>query len=189
MTGVQTCALPISEAVTGPNTNVIIPTAVSTCIDYEAELTIVIGKGGKGISEADALKHVWGYTAINDVTARDWQQRHKQWFLGKSFDTFCPMGPWVVTADEVKHDDISVKCWVNGELRQNSNTKDFIFDIPNMIATVSAGITLYPGDLIATGTPVGVGIGFKPPKYLVNGDVVVVEMGGIGKLENTFIAE
>ena len=177
------------ESVTGPNTNVIIPTAVSTAIDYEAELTIVIGKGGKGISEADAMKHVWGYTAINDVTARDWQQRHKQWFLGKSFDTFCPMGPWVVTADQVDANDISVKCWVNGELRQNSNTKDLIFDIPNMIATVSAGITLYPGDLIATGTPVGVGIGFKPPKYLVNGDVVVVEMGGIGKLENTFIAK
>jgi len=177
------------ESVTGPNTNVIIPTSVSSAIDYEAELTVVIGKGGKGITEADAMKHVWGYTAINDVTARDWQQRHKQWFLGKSFDTFCPMGPWVVTADQVDASDISVKCWVNGELRQNSNTKDFIFDIPNMIATVSAGITLYPGDLIATGTPAGVGIGFKPPKYLVNGDVVVVEMGGIGKLENTFIAE
>ena len=90
------------------------------------------------------MKHVWGYTAINDVTARDWQQRHKQWFLGKSFDTFCPMGPWVVTADQLDANDISVKCWVNGELRQNSNTKDLIFDIPNMIATVSAGITLYP---------------------------------------------
>ena len=94
------------ESVTGPNTNVIIPTAVSTAIDYEAELTIVIGKGGKGISEADAMNHVWGYTAINDVTARDWQQRHKQWFLGKSFDTFCPMGPWVVTADQIDANDI-----------------------------------------------------------------------------------
>ena len=94
----------------------------------DGSLTIVIGKGGKGISEADAMKHVWGYTAINDVTARDWQQRHKQWFLGKSFDTFCPMGPWVVTANEVDAQDITVKCWVNGELRQNSNTKDLIFE-------------------------------------------------------------
>ncbi len=177
------------ESVTGPNTNVIIPTEVSTAIDYEAELTIIIGKGGKGISEENAMEHVWGYTAINDVTARDWQQRHKQWFLGKSFDTFCPMGPWVVTAEQIDANDISVKCFVNGELRQSSNTQDLIFNIPNMIATLSAGITLYPGDIIATGTPAGVGIGFKPPKYLVNGDVVTVEMGGIGKLENTFIAE
>ena len=189
---IPTCAILFTkppESVTGPNTNVIIPTAISTAIDYEAELTIIIGRGGKGISEADALQHVWGYTAINDVTARDWQQRHKQWFLGKSFDTFCPMGPWVVTADQMVADDISVKCWVNGELRQNSNTKDLIFDIPNLIATISAGITLYPGDIIATGTPAGVGIGFKPPKYLVNGDVVKIEMGGIGVLENTFIAQ
>ena len=175
------------ESVTGPDTNVVIPSMVSSAIDYEAELTVIIGRGGKGISEADAMKHVWGYTAINDVTARDWQQRHKQWFLGKSFDTFCPMGPWVVTANEVDVNNISVKCWVNGELRQNSNSKDLIFNIPNLIATVSAGITLYPGDIIATGTPVGVGIGFKPPKYLIDGDVVKVEMGGIGSLENTFV--
>ena len=97
------------------------------------------------------------------------------------------MGPWVVTANEVDVNNISVKCWVNGELRQNSNSKDLIFNIPNLIATVSAGITLYPGDIIATGTPVGVGIGFKPPKYLTDGDVVKVEMGGIGSLENTFV--
>ena len=97
------------------------------------------------------------------------------------------MGPWVVTANEVDVNNISVKCWVNGELRQNSNSKDLIFNIPNLIATVSAGITLYPGDIIATGTPVGVGIGFKPPKYLIDGDVVKVEMGGIGSLENTFV--
>jgi 2-keto-4-pentenoate hydratase/2-oxohepta-3-ene-1,7-dioic acid hydratase in catechol pathway len=181
--------LKANSSLSGPNDAIVLPDLPGREIHHECELGIVIGKGGKGISEADAMKHVWGYTAINDVTARDWQQRHKQWFLGKSFDTFCPMGPWVVTADQVVANDISVKCWVNGELRQNSNTKDFIFNIPNMIATVSAGITLYPGDLIATGTPAGVGIGFKPPKYLVNGDVVVVEMGGIGKLENTFIAE
>ena len=143
------------ESVIGPGANIVIPQQVSNAIDYEVELTVIIGKGGKGISQANAMQHVWGYTAINDVTARDWQQRHKQWFLGKSFDTFCPMGPWVVTADELDVNDISVKCWVNQELRQSSNSKDLIFNIPKLIETISAGITLYPGDIIATGTPAG----------------------------------
>ena len=175
------------ESVTGPNTNVIIPTAVSTCIDYEAELTIVIGKGGKGISEADAMKHVWGYTAINDVTARDWQQRHKQWFLGKSFDTFCPMGPWVVTADEVNAEDISVKCWVNGELRQNSNTSDFIHNTQKMISYISTYWTLEPGDIIFTGTPEGVIAGMPKDKqvWLKKGDKVVSSVGNLGELKFT----
>jgi 2-keto-4-pentenoate hydratase/2-oxohepta-3-ene-1,7-dioic acid hydratase in catechol pathway len=174
----------VPESVIGPNDNILIPAEVSTAIDYEAELTVVIGQGGKGISKADAMKHVWGYTIINDMTARDWQGRHSQWLLGKSFDTFCPMGPWLVTADEMDGQATDVKCWVNGELRQNANTKDFIFDIPTLIECISAGITLYPGDLIATGTPAGVGIGFKPPKYLKSGDVVRIEIGGIGVLEN-----
>jgi 2-keto-4-pentenoate hydratase/2-oxohepta-3-ene-1,7-dioic acid hydratase in catechol pathway len=127
---------------------------------------------------------VWGYTIVNDMTARDWQGRHSQWLLGKSFDTFCPMGPWLVSADEMDGQNTDVKCWVNGELRQDANTKDFIFDIPTLIECISAGITLYPGDLIATGTPAGVGIGFKPPKYLKSGDVVRIEIAGIGVLEN-----
>jgi len=174
----------VPESVIGPNDPIAIPAEVSTAIDYEAELTVVIGKGGKGISKADAMQHVWGYTIINDMTARDWQGRHSQWLLGKSFDTFCPMGPWLVTADEMDGQNTDVKCWVNGELRQDANTKDFIFDIPTLIECISAGITLYPGDLIATGTPAGVGIGFKPPKYLKSGDVVKIEIGGIGVLEN-----
>jgi 2-keto-4-pentenoate hydratase/2-oxohepta-3-ene-1,7-dioic acid hydratase in catechol pathway len=174
----------VPESVIGPNDVIVIPAEVSTAIDYEAELTVVIGQGGKGISKADAMKHVWGYTIINDMTARDWQGRHSQWLLGKSFDTFCPMGPWLVTADEMDGQNTDVKCWVNGELRQNANTKDFIFDIPTLIECISAGITLYPGDLIATGTPAGVGIGFKPPKYLKAGDVVRIEIDGIGVLEN-----
>ena len=174
----------VPESVVGPTDNILWNPEVSTAIDYEAELTIVIGQGGKGISKADAMKHVWGYTIINDVTARDWQGRHSQWLLGKSFDTFCPMGPWLVSADEMDGQNTDVKCWVNGELRQNANTKDFIFDIPTLIECISAGITLYPGDLIATGTPAGVGIGFKPPKYLKQGDVVKIEIGGIGVLEN-----
>ena len=173
----------VPESVVGPGAAIEMP-AASSAIDYEAELTIVIGRGGKGILARDALAHVWGYTIINDVTARDWQSRHQQWHLGKSFDTFCPMGPWLVSADECDGTNTGVRCYVNGELRQNASTRDFIFDIPKLIETISAGITLYPGDLIATGTPVGVGIGFKPPKYLKSGDVVRVEIDGIGTLEN-----
>jgi len=175
----------VPESVVGPADNIVCSPEVSTSIDYEAELTLVIGQGGKGIRKADAMKHVWGYTIINDVTARDWQGRHSQWLLGKSFDTFCPMGPWLVSADEMDGQATDVKCWVNGELRQNANTKDFIFDIPTLIECISAGITLYPGDLIATGTPAGVGIGYKPPRYLKAGDSVKIEIGGIGTIENT----
>ena len=175
----------VPECVVGPTDNIAWTPEVSTAIDYEAELTIVIGQGGKGISKADAMKHVWGYTIINDVTARDWQGRHSQWLLGKSFDTFCPMGPWLVSADECDGTKTQVKLWVNDELRQDASTTDLIFDIPTLIECISAGITLYPGDVIATGTPVGVGIGFKPPKYLKAGDVVKIEIGGIGVLENT----
>lgn len=173
----------VPESVVGPDAAVEMP-AASSAIDYEAELTVVIGKGGKGISKADALKHVWGYTIINDVTARDWQGRHSQWLLGKSFDTFCPMGPWLVSADELDATNTRVRGYVNDELRQDASTTDLIFDIPTLIETLSAGITIYPGDVIATGTPVGVGIGFKPPKYLKSGDVLRVEIDGIGALSN-----
>ena len=174
----------VPECVIGPRDAIRIPAGVSEAIDYEAELAVVIGRGGKGITRADAMQHVWGYTIVNDVTARDWQGRHSQWLLGKSFDTFCPMGPWLVSADELDGQATQVRCFVNGEERQNASTKDLIFDIPKLIETLSAGITLYPGDIIATGTPVGVGIGFKPPKYLVSGDVVRVEIDGIGWIEN-----
>ncbi|MHA7063286.1 fumarylacetoacetate hydrolase family protein [Azospirillum argentinense] len=160
------------------------PHGVSDSLDYEAELGVVIGKGGRGITKADAYDHVFGYVIINDMTARDWQSRHKQWFLGKSFDTFCPMGPWLATADEVDAANLALRCWVNDELRQNANTRDLIFDIPTMIETLSAGITLYPGDIIATGTPAGVGIGFNPPKFLKPGDRVTIEIDGLGRLSN-----
>lgn len=175
----------VPESVIGPGAAIDLPPAhVSTAIDYEAELAIIIGKGGKGIAAKDAMAHVWGYTIVNDITARDWQNRHQQWHMGKSFDTFCPMGPYLVSADECDGTKTTVRCYVNGELRQNASTTDLIFNIPKLIETLSAGITLYPGDVIATGTPVGVGIGFKPPKYLVAGDVVRVEIDGIGVLEN-----
>ena len=174
----------VPESVIGPGDAIRMPVGVSEAIDYEVELAVVIGKGGSRIKKSDALRHVWGYTIINDVTARDWQQRHKQWHLGKSFDTFCPMGPVLVSADECDGTNTQVRCYVNGELRQDAPTKDLIFDVPTLIECISAGITLYPGDIIATGTPVGVGIGFKPPRYLKAGDVVRCEIDGIGVLEN-----
>ncbi len=176
------------ETVIGPTDDVVLPgAAISEQIDYEAELTIVIGKGGKNIGKADWRQHVFGYTIINDVTARDVQMRHQQWDMGKSFDTFCPMGPWIVTADELDATNTRVRCWVNGELRQDARTEDLIFDLPTLIETVSRGITLHPGDLIATGSPAGVGMGFKPPKYLKAGDVVRIEIDGLGVIENRFV--
>jgi 2-keto-4-pentenoate hydratase/2-oxohepta-3-ene-1,7-dioic acid hydratase in catechol pathway len=174
----------VPQSVIGPDEPIRYPTGVSDQLDYEAELAVIIGRGGRGIAKADALKHVWGYTIINDVTARDIQGRHKQWFLGKSMDTFAPMGPWAVTADEVDLATAGIRCWVNGELRQDAKIADLIFDIPTLIETISAGITLLPGDIIATGTPAGVGIGFKPPKFLKKGDVVAMEVDGIGRLTN-----
>ena len=174
----------VPECVIANGDAVLIDPAVSSAIDYEAELCVIIGRKARAIAPGDALDHVWGYTIVNDVTARDLQKKHGQWFIGKSQDTFCPMGPIAVTRDEIDLTNTSVKCWVNGDLRQSANTADLIFDVPNLIATISAGITLYPGDLIATGTPSGVGIGFTPPKYLEPGNVVRIEIEGIGILEN-----
>ena len=177
----------VPECVVGPHDEVLVPSDISQQIDYEAELAVVIGKGGKNITRADAMDHVFGYTVVNDVTARDVQVRHSQWDMGKSFDTFCPMGPWVVTADEFDGTKTRVRCWVNGELRQDGPTENMIFDIPTLIETISRGITLYPGDMIATGTPAGVGMGMSPPQYLKAGDVVRVEIDGLGAIENKFI--
>ncbi len=176
----------VPETVIPNQAKVLIDTKVSTAIDYEAELAVIIGKGGRGISKEKALDHVWGYTIVNDVTARDLQGRYSQWLVGKSQDTFCPMGPWAVTKDEIDIGNTAIRCFVNGDLRQNSNTGLLIFDVPTLIATISAGLSLKPGDIIATGTPAGVGIGFNPPRYLKSGDVVRVEIDGIGALENRF---
>ena len=178
----------VPECVVGPFDDVLLPgAAVSAQIDYEAELAVVIGQGGKNILQADAMKHVFGYTVVNDVTARDVQMRHQQWDMGKSFDTFCPMGPWLVTADELDGRKTRVRCWVNGELRQDGPTENMIFDIPTLIETISRGITLYPGDIIATGTPAGVGMGLNPPRYIAKGDVIRVEIDGVGHIENRFV--
>ena len=153
--------------------------------DYEGELTVVIGEGGRNIPKAKAYDHVYGYTIVNDVTARTLQQSHKQWFLGKSLDGYCPMGPAIVTADEIKDvEQLRLITKVNGEVRQDAYVSQLIFDIPTLIETLSRVMTLEPGDLIATGTCAGVGIGFSPPKFLKPGDVVAVTIDPIGTLEN-----
>jgi len=180
------------ETVVGPHDTVRLPgPAVSEQIDYESELAVIIGRGGRDISRARAMDHVLGYTIVNDVSARDVQVRHQQWMLGKNCDSFCPMGPWIVTADELDGRDTRVRGWVTpagaeAELRQDASTRDMIFDIPTLIETCSRGITLLPGDIIATGTPAGVGMGFDPPRWLRSGDVVRIEIDGIGAIENRF---
>ncbi len=154
-------------------------------VDYEGELGVVIGKRCKNVKRVDALDCVFAYTIVNDVTARAVQQRHKQWFLGKSLDSFCPVGPWLVTRDEFGVPDAQeLATFVNGERRQFAKLRDMIFDVPTFIETVTSYVTLEPGDLLATGTPAGVGIGFNPPRYLQPGDEVRVSISGIGELTN-----
>lgn len=157
-------------------------------LDYEVELTIVIGKEASHVKQADAYNYIAGYTVGNDITARDLQKRTPQWLQGKSIDNSTPIGPWVVTADEVKDPaNLSIRSYVNGEMRQESNTSKFIFDIPHLIEFISHLITLKPGDIILTGTPDGVGVAMDPPKLLSEGDIVISEIDGIGKLENEVI--
>ncbi len=154
-------------------------------LDYEGELAIIIGKKGKGITPQEAMDYVFGYSILNDITARDLQKKHGQFFIGKSLDTTCPIGPYLVTKDEVQDpQNLAVTTKVNGEIRQSSNTSAMIFTIPMIISTLSSGMTLEPGDIIATGTPAGVGKGFKPPRFLRKGDKVEVEIESIGILTN-----
>jgi 2-keto-4-pentenoate hydratase/2-oxohepta-3-ene-1,7-dioic acid hydratase in catechol pathway len=172
--------------VVGPDAPVLFPTPQSEQLDWEAELAVVIGKPGRDIPEADALDHVFGYTCANDVSVRDVQRRHGgQWFKGKNFDTHLPMGPWIVTADELDPSDLAIRSRVNGVTKQDSRTKFMVFKIPRLIAEISAGCELWPGDLIITGTPAGVGFARTPPEYMKVGDVVEVEIDGIGVLRNT----
>lgn len=161
---------------------------VTDQVDYEGELAVVVGRRAKGIKREQAMEYIFGFTLINDVTARDWQMRHGQWHLGKSFDTFCPMGPFVVPkefAPDVR--DLVLETRVNGELRQRGKVSDLIFDIPAILEVITAGITLEPGDVIATGTPAGVGMGLNPPRFLEVGDVVEITVNGIGTLRNRVI--
>lgn len=171
--------------VVGHNDSVQSHADITEQLDYEGELAIVIGKKGKGIKTEEALDYIFGYTIINDITARDIQTRHKQFFIGKSLDTTCPMGPCVVHASAVGNPNkLHIQTSVNGEIRQNSNTENFIFPVEEIISVLSAGMTLEPGDIIATGTPAGVGKGFKPPKFLKSGDKVDVTVEKIGTLSN-----
>ncbi|HYK74983.1 MAG TPA: fumarylacetoacetate hydrolase family protein [Pseudoneobacillus sp.] len=173
-------------SVVGPNAEVLSHSNLTTQLDYEGELAVVIGKKGRGISREEALDYVFGYTIINDITARDLQSKHKQFFIGKSLDTTCPMGPCIVHKSAIDNpNDLNIQTFVNGELRQDSNTKHFIFNLQEIISVLSKGMTLEPGDIIATGTPAGVGKGFKPPKFLKSGDVIRIEIEKIGFLENT----
>jgi len=157
-------------------------------VDYEVELGVIIGKTCKNISEAEVKDYIFGYTIINDVTARDLQRKHVQWLRGKSLDTFCPMGPVLVTKDEIEdHGNLDISLKINDEVRQTSNTSKMIFSIERIISELSNGITLLPGDVIATGTPEGVGMGFVPPKYLNEGDIVTCTVKSIGELKNYVI--
>lgn len=156
-------------------------------VDYESELAFVISKDALNVKREDAYSYVYGYTVINDVSARDVQTRHKQWYFGKSLDGFTSMGPCIVTGDEIGNpENLFVKSYVNGELRQNSNTSLMVFDIPHVIEELSSGMTLKAGTIVSMGTPAGVGMGFDPPKFLKDGDEVICEVENIGKLANTF---
>ena len=158
---------------------------VTHMLDYEAELGVVIGKPAKGVSEADAKTHVFGYVVANDVSARDWQRHSPTFTMGKSFDTHGPIGPWIVTADEIVDPHaLKVRCLVNGEVRQDSDTSQLIYNVWQQIAYLSTAFTLEPGDLLATGTPEGVGVGMTPPTFLKPGDVVRCEVEGVGAIEN-----
>jgi len=173
------------SSITGHNHPVFLHENACSDVDYEAELAVVIGSKGINIDREDALDYVYGYTILNDVTSRDLQAAHQQWFKGKSLDTHCPIGPWIVTRDEITDgNNLSIKSYINGELRQNANTNLMMHDIKALIASLSKGMTLNPGDVIATGTPSGVGHGFKPPKYLKAGDQMEVAIEGIGSLKN-----
>ncbi|HMK13984.1 MAG TPA: fumarylacetoacetate hydrolase family protein [Burkholderiales bacterium] len=176
-------------AVSGPYDAIPYDAKVSEQIDWEAELAVIIGKNGKNISENEALDYVFGYTVVNDVTARDLQRRHGgQWLKGKSLDGACPMGPWIVTRDELDPNNLRVVTRVNGVPKQDSNTRHLYFKIPRLIAELSLGMTLEAGDIISTGTPPGVGFARKPPEFLMPGDLLETEIEGIGRLQNRIVS-
>ena len=177
-----------TTTINDPYGQIVIDPAISTQIDWEAELGVIIGKKGKNIFEEQALDYVFGYTVLNDVTARDIQDRFKQFFKGKSLDGYCPIGPWIVTADEIPDpQELALRLSVNGVNKQEGNTRDMIYPIKTIISLLSQGMTLEPGDIIATGTPSGVGFARKPPEFLKAGDVMETEIAGIGLLRNEVV--
>lgn len=174
-----------TTSVVGPDVEVLGSLDYTNSVDYEGELAVVIGRRAFQVSKANAMDYVFGYVIVNDVTSRELQRKHNQWVIGKGLDTFCPMGPYLVTADEVPDvGALELETRINGETRQKALVADLIFDIPTLIETMSQTMTLLPGDIIATGTPVGVGIGFKPPRYLKAGDLMEVSISGLGQLAN-----
>jgi 2-keto-4-pentenoate hydratase/2-oxohepta-3-ene-1,7-dioic acid hydratase in catechol pathway len=174
-----------TTAVTGPFDTVPFDAKISTSLDWEVELGMIIGTGGKDIAEGDAMRHVFGYTVINDVSWRDLQRRHGgQWHKGKSLDGTCPMGPWIVTADSIEPNNLRVACRVNGVTKQDSSTKFLYFKLPRLIVDLSMGQTLEAGDIISTGTPEGVGFARTPPEFMKPGDLLETEIEGIGTLRN-----
>ncbi len=178
-----------TNVVVGPGAPIVLP-KVSARPDYEAEFAFVIGKGGRYISAADAMEHVFGYTIVNDVSARDFQNASSQWLMGKTFDTFGPTGPWIVTKDEIADPhELDISLEIGGETLQHSNTRELIFKIPELIEYISQVVTLEPGDIVATGTPGGVGFARRPQRWLRPGDEVIVRIEGIGELRNPVIAE
>jgi len=177
-----------TTSVIGPLTAIPASMDSTASVDYEGELAVIIGQGGRGIPATDAMQHVYGYTILNDVTSRRLQRDHQQWFLGKSLDGFCPLGPAIVTADEIADvRKLRIQTWVNTELRQDDVIESMIFDIPTQIETLSRTMTLESGDIIATGTPAGVGMGYKPMRFLQKGDIVKIEINPIGVLENPVV--
>lgn len=178
-----------ATSVIAPGENVILP-KVSKSPDYEAEFAFIIGRGGRHIASESWKEHVFGYTIVNDVSARDYQRATTQWLMGKTFDTFAPMGPWIVTADSIPDPhDLDIRLEINGETLQDSNTRELIFKIPDLMAFLSSVFTLEPGDIVSTGTPAGVGVARKPPRFLQPGDDVVVKIPAIGELRNPVVAE
>jgi 2-keto-4-pentenoate hydratase/2-oxohepta-3-ene-1,7-dioic acid hydratase in catechol pathway len=176
-----------NTTVIGPGETILLPAAGPDKVDYECELAIVIGKKTKNVTRAASMECIFGYTCANDVSARDWQieKQKKQWARGKSFDTFCPLGPWIVTKDEIPDANaLKIRTVLNGETLQDSNTSDMIFDVPTIVSDLSSSITLLPGTVILTGTPAGVGFTRKPAVYLKDGDSVTIEIERIGQLTN-----
>ncbi len=176
------------DCVIGPEATVPPHQGVTEWLDYEVELAVIIGTEGADIPKERALGHVFGYTIGNDVTGRDLQRRHGQWFKGKSLDRSCPLGPCIVPAADLDASDLAIRLWINGEKRQDSRTSKMIFDVKEIIHQLSAGFTLKPGDVIITGTPEGVGYAMQPPRTLKPGDVMELEIEGIGRLRNTIAA-
>lgn len=193
--GVEPPAAPVAFAklpnsIIGPGEPIRFREADSDQVDYEAELAVVIGRGGRDIAEERALEHVFGYTVCNDVSARDAQFADGQWIRGKSYDTFCPLGPWIVTTDELTDpQSLAIRCRVNGETLQDGSTKEMIFGVAQLVSYLSRFLTLEPGDVILTGTPYGVGFARTPQVFLRDGDVVEVEVEGIGTLRNPVVVE